>query len=132
MGSMDQERIEQAAAKLGADVRIDVEKVAGRVVAELRTQPASQTWWPRSPVLRVAAVIVALVTGGVLMSRLATEDPATVVLDVPVGLEAFSVMALTEVLDSLDLMSPVADLGPALLDDLNEEELTALLAAMEG
>ena len=129
---MDQERIEQAAAKLGADVQIDVERVARRVVAELRTQPAPQIWWRRSSVLRVAAVIVALVTGGVLMSRLATEDPATVVLDVPVGLEAFSVMALTEVLDSLDLMKPVADLGPALLDDLNEEELTALLAAMEG
>ena len=129
---MEQERIEQAATKLGAGVQIDVEAVAERVVAELRAQPTTRTWWRRSAVLRVAAVLAILVTGGVIMSRVTTEVPVAVVLEVPVGLEVFSAAELTEVLDSLDLMSPVADMGPALLDDLDEEQLTALLAAMEG
>ena len=74
---MEQERIEQAATKLGADVQIDVEAVAERVVAELRAQPtAARAWWRRSAVLQVAAVLTALVTGGVLMSRVVSHDPA--------------------------------------------------------
>lgn len=130
---MKQEHIEQAARELGADVRIDVEAVAQRVVAELRTQPAAApAWWRPNAVVRIAAVLAVLVTGGVIMSRVGTDNPAGAQLDVPVGLEVFSADELAEVLDSLDLMSPVADLGPALLDDLNEEQLTALLADMEG
>ncbi len=129
---MEQERIEQAATKLGADVQIDVEAVAERVVAELRAQPTARAWWRRSAILQVAAVLTALVTGSVMMSRVVSDDPAAVVAEVPVGLETFSAAELTEVLDSLDLMRPVADMGPALLDDLDEEQLTALLAAMEG
>jgi hypothetical protein len=130
---MERERIEQAATKLGAGVQIDAEAVAERVVAELRAQPlAARIWWRRTSVLRIAAVLAVLVTGGVIMKRLATDDPAAAVVEMPVGMEAFSAAQLAEVLDSLDLMTPVADMGPVLLDDLDEEQLTALLAAMEG
>lgn len=129
---MEQERIEQAAAQLGASVQIDVEAVAERVVAELRAQPRpARTWWRQNAVVRIAAVFAVLVTGGVIMKQMTAADPG-VAIEVPVGLEMFSASELGEVLDSLDLMSPVADMGPVLLDDLDEEQLTALLAAMEG
>ncbi len=50
----------------------------------------------------------------------------------PVGLEEFSSVELAEVLDSLDQMTPVYELVPASLGDLDETELRDLLAAMEG
>ncbi len=130
---MNDQDIERAAAELGSDVRIDVERVARRVVAQLRTKAVPALWWRRASVLRVAAAIAILVTGGVLVDRIAensAEDAAVSLL--PVGLEELSTTGLNEVLDSLDLFTPASELTPASLNDLDELQLRELLVAMEG
>ncbi len=134
---MDERELERIAPQLGADAadRIDVERIAQGVVAELRKPPPSPsvrvTWWRRTGVLRAAAVVAVLVTGGVLVNRMSNEL-GTAETVAPVELEQFSAAELDEVLDSLDLMTSVAELAPASLDDLNESQLQALLEEMEG
>ncbi|MCH8145080.1 MAG: hypothetical protein IIA55_10210 [Gemmatimonadetes bacterium] len=130
---MNEQDIERAAAELGSDVRIDVERVARRVVAELRTKAVPALWWRKASVLRAAAAIAILVTGGVLVDRIAenSADDAAVSL-LPVGLEELSTTGLNEVLDSLDLFTPASELTPASLNDFDEVQLRELLVAMEG
>ena len=130
---MNDQDIERAAAELGSDVRIDVERVARRVVAELRTKAVPALWWRKASVLRAAAAIAILVTGGVLVDRIAenSADDAAVSL-LPVGLEELSTTGLNEVLDSLDLFTPASELTPASLNDFDEVQLRELLVAMEG
>ena len=130
---MNEQDIERAAADLGSDVRIDVERVARRVVAELRTKAVPALWWRKASVLRAAAAIAILVTGGVLVDRIAenSADDAAVSL-LPVGLEELSTTGLNEVLDSLDLFTPASELTPASLNDFDEVQLRELLVAMEG
>ncbi len=130
---MNDQDIERAAAELGSDVRIDVERVARRVVAQLRTKAVPALWWRRASVLRAAAAIAILVTGGVLVDRVvenSAEDAAASLL--PVGLEELSTIGLNEVLDSLDLFTPASELTPASLNDFDEEQLRELLIEMEG
>ena len=132
---MNERDIEEIAPHLGLDAaeRVDLDRVAERVVAELRAKPAPVAWWRSTAVLRAAAVVAVLVTGGVVVDRLVIDRPASVAQVVtPVGLEEFSTAELAEVLDSLDQMTPVYELVPASLDDLDETELRDLLAAMEG
>ena len=130
---MNEQDIERAAAELGSDVQIDVERVARRVVAQLRTKAVPALWWRRASVLRAAAAIAILVTGRVLVDRIAensAEDAAASLL--PVGLEELSTTGLNEVLDSLDLFTPASELTPASLNDFDELQLRELLVAMEG
>ncbi len=130
---MNEQDIERAAAELGSDAQIDVERVARRVVAELRSKAVPAVWWRKASVLRAAAAIAILVTGGVLVDRIAensAEDAAASHL--PVGLEELSTTGLNEVLDSLDLFTPVSEFIPPSFDEFDEEQLRALLAEMEG
>ena len=132
---MNERDIEEIAPHLGLDAgeQVDLDRVAERVVAELRTKPAPVVWWRSAAVLRAAAVVALLLTAGVTVDRLVIDRPASVVaLVTPVGLEEFSTDELAEVLDSLDQMTPVYELVPASLDDLDETELRDLLTAMEG
>ncbi len=74
-----------------------------------------------------------LVTGGVLVDRAIDNTGAgDGALALPVGLEELSTTGLTEVLDSLDLFTPASEFIPASFDELDEEQLRALLTAMEG
>ena len=130
---MNEQDIERAAAELGSDVRIDVERVARRVVAELRTTVVPALWWRKASVLRVAAAVAILVTGGVLVDRIAENSvEGAAAFPLPVGLEELSTTGLNEVLDSLDLFTPASELTPASLGDFDEVQLRELLAAMEG
>ncbi len=130
---MNERDIERAAAELGSDVQIDVEQTAQRVVARLREAPPRSAWGHGTAALRAAAGGVGLVTGGVLVDRAidnaGAEDGA---IAMPVGLEELSTIGLTEVLDSLDLFMPASEFIPPSFDELDEEQLRALLAAMEG
>ena len=130
---MNEQELKEVAARLGSDAaaRIDVDRMARQVVAKLRSEPAPVAWWRNTAVLRVAAVAVMLVTGGVVVNRLNSDRPV-VELTALVGLEQLSAAELAEVLDSLDQMTPVYELVPASLDDLDETQLRDLLAAMEG
>ncbi len=130
---MNEQDIERAAAELGSDVQIDVERVARRVVAELRTTVVPAVWWRKPSMLRAAAAVAILVTGGVLVDRIAensAEEGAASSL--PVGLEELSTTGLNEVLDSLDLFAPASELTPVSLNDFDEDQLRELLVAMEG
>ena len=133
---MNERQLEEIAAQLGADAaqHLDVDRVAERVVAELRMRRTQRSWWRRTEVLlRVAAVVVALAVGGggVYMSQLGSDDTVVAIAG-PGGLEEFSTAELAEVLDSLDLVTPVYELVPASLNDLTEAQLRELLATMEG
>ncbi len=130
---MNEQDIERAAVELGSDVQIDVERVARRVVAELRTTVVPVSWWRRASVLRVAAAVAILVTGGVLVDRIAENSvEGAAAFPLPVGLEELSTTGLNEVLDSLDLFTPASELTPASLNDFDEVQLRELLVAMEG
>ena len=131
---MDEKQLTEIASRLGSDAaqRLDVDGVAQRVVAELRARPAHVSWWRGTPVLRAAAVVAMLVSGGVMVNRLGNDANGRPWLAAPVGLEDFSATELAEVLDSLDQITPVYQLAPASLDDLDETQLQELLAAMEG
>ncbi len=130
---MNERDIERAAAELGSDVHIDVDQTAQRVVARLREAPPRPAWWHGTATLRVAAAVAVLVTGGVLVDRAIDNSAAgDRAIALPVGLEELSTTGLTEVLDSLDLFTPASEFIPASFDELDEEQLRTLLAAMEG
>jgi len=130
---MNEQDIERAAAELGSGVQIDVERVARRVVSQLRTTAVPAVWWRKASVLRVAAAVAILVTGGVLVDRIAENSvEGAAAFPLPVGLEELSTTGLNEVLDSLDLFTPASELTPASLNDFDEEQLRELLIEMEG
>ena len=130
---MNEREIERAAAELGSDVYIDVEQTAQRVVARLREAPPRAAWWQGRAALRAAAAVAVLVTGGVLVARAIDSSAAgDGAIALPVGLEELSPTGLTEVLDSLDLFSPASEFIPSSFNELDEEQLRTLLAAMEG
>ncbi len=130
---MNERDIERAAAELGSDVHIDVEQTAQRVVARLREAPPRPAWWHGTAVLRAAAAVAVIVTGGLLIDRAIDNSAAgDGAIALPVELEELSAIGLTEVLDSLDLFTPASEFIPPSFDELDEEQLRALLAAMEG
>ena len=130
---MNERDIERAAAELGSDVHIDVEQTAQRVVERLREAPPRAAWWQGRAVLRAAAAVAVLVIGGVLVDRAIDSSPAgDGAIALPGGLEELSTTGLTEVLDSLDLFTPASEFIPSSFNELDEEQLRTLLAAMEG
>jgi len=135
---MDEHQIERVAKVLGdrAAERLDVERVAGAVVARLRADhaavPRPARLWRRAPmVLRLAAALAVLVTGGVLV-RGALEngaEPAAIIAPI---LRDLSADELTEVFDSLGVEAPVHESVAVGLESLNEAQLRELLRLMEG
>ena len=130
---MNEHDIERVAAELGSAINIDVEGTAQRVVAELRMGTPHVPWWRGTAALRAAAAVAVLVTGGVLVDRAFDDSaPGNAAIALPVGLEELSTTDLTEVLDSLDLFTPASEFVPLSFNELDEEQLRELLAAMEG
>jgi hypothetical protein len=135
---MDEDRLERVAKTLGARAadRLDVERVAARVVARLRADGAQaarlrRAWWSAPAVLQLAAALAVLVTGGVLV-RGALEngsEPAAVVAPI---LRDLSADELAEVFDSLSIEAPVHEGVAVGLESLNEAQLNELLRLMEG
>ncbi|MBI2401173.1 MAG: hypothetical protein HYW06_07440 [Gemmatimonadetes bacterium] len=136
---MDEHQIERVAKALGARAadRLDVDRLAAGVVARLRADRATvrrpaRVWWSSPAMLRLAAAVAVLVTGGVLV-REALEngsEPAAVMI-APV-LRDLSADELMEVFDSLGVEAPVHE-GVAIgLESLNEAQLNELLRLLEG
>lgn len=134
---MEDHEIEQLARAMGrhAGDHLDVERVAAGVVARLRAdrparrQPA-RAWWRPPLLLRLAAALAVLVTGGILVrGRLETRSEPAAVMP---ALGDLSVDELTEVFDSLGLQAPVHEGVAVGLEDLNEAQLRELLRLMEG
>ena len=132
---MDQQRIEELAPRLGSELanRIDVEATTQRVLDRLNVPAGTEgtRWFKEFRVLRVAAAVVMVFGSSILLwsgsHRTVGEGSEWVS-----GLDGLGSTDLVEVLDSLEAEAPVAELVNVELQDLDESELTELLAMMEG
>jgi hypothetical protein len=131
-------KLQELARRLGvrAAERLDVERTAAAVVAELRRSVRQRTWlaWTEIAWVRAAAMVVLFLGTGILLQPRATpvrgawDDP-------PVGsVQDLSADQLTRVLDELDQPVDVTVPAPedAGLEDLSEPQLRALLKSLEG
>ena len=116
--------------------QLDVERVAAAVVARLHADLVTaarpkHVWWTAPAVLRLAAALAVLVTGGVLV-RGALENGSEPAAAIAPILRDLSADELTEVFVSLSIEAPVHE-GVAIgLESLNEAQLNELLRLMEG
>ena len=139
---MNEDRLHQLARRLGVNAaeRLDVEATARQVVQRLREQPARRAIWIRQTWVRIAATVVILVGGAVVVSRL-TQGPrpgvgpahAHLVAD---DLNDLSAEELRDVLMSFDeIVASDRVVVPESGTDLNEldpQQLRALLRSPEG
>jgi len=133
--SVSDRELERLAGRLGegADARLDVERVAAGVTGRLRAAGGPVPARPVGRWLAMAAGLALLVSAGwftfagdATPPRLGAEPGL-----VP-GLGDLSVTELHEVLDSLAAPAPTSLAGRVTLDDLDAQQLEALLAMMEG
>jgi len=126
---------ETLARRLGEQeaARIDVDRVAHRVVERLRAgdRVREPVVWRRVAAAAAAAVVL---VGGTLVWRGADGGrPSATAPVAPVPLGDLAPRALAELLDSMTFAVPAGELAAsAILDDLDEQELRELLATMEG
>jgi hypothetical protein len=135
-------KLESLAKRLGisAAERLDVEETARKVLAGLRQAPAPRRTWIEAHWLRMAATVVLLVGGSVVVSRLipggrprveVNSHPPHLVAD---DLGDLNADELRDVLGQFDEMigqdSVVSDNSD--LRELDAPQLKAVLRSMEG
>lgn len=138
----DEARLENLAKRLGARAaeRLDVEATARIVVARLREQPVRRIVWIEQTWLRIAAALVVLVGGSVVISRLTPprsgESPAHGAHFVADDLNDLSTEQLRDVLATLDELvksdSVAVPEGNTDLRELDARQLRAVLRSLEG
>jgi hypothetical protein len=138
---IDEARIEQLAKRLGtgAAERLDLQATAHKVVERLRHAPPARATWIQPAWLRMAAAVVVLVGGGVLVGRLtAVRRPpvnphaAHYVAD---DLNDLSAAELRDVLASFDdIISTDSVTMPDSSDlhQLDVQQLREVLRTLEG
>ncbi len=131
---MDDSQLERIAARLGSRAagELDVERVADRVVARLRSEPAVRRPVPVARWLALAAGLVVLIGGSVVVMRQRTPQVSPQAVAVAPMLDELSEPELSEVLDSLSWEAPASAQLATTLDDLDAAQLQELLALMEG
>jgi hypothetical protein len=131
---MDDRQLEQLAKQLGAKAaaNVDAQKTAWAVLARLRSTPVTHPWWHRFGLVPAAAAAGVILAAGLGIHQWLTPGEALPSLPLPIELNELATNELTEVLDSLEFEAPVAELVPASLADLSENQLRDLLASMEG
>jgi hypothetical protein len=136
-------RLEALARQLGqkAADRLDVQATARKVVERLREQPARRTAWVQQPWLRIAAALVIMVGGAVVVSRLtpgrrpgvSTHATAHFVAD---DLSDLSTDELRDVLATFDETigsdSVAVPDSSTDLRELDAQQLRAVLRSLEG
>jgi hypothetical protein len=135
----DATKLENLAKRLGAAAaeRLDVGATARNVVAELRRQPAQRRTWIEAHWMRVAAAVVVLLGGGLIVRQTVmvpdvSRHPNHLVAD---DLGDLSTDQLKDVLDRFD---EIVDSTTPLLDsssdlrELNDEQLRTVLRSLEG
>ena len=138
----DEARLENLAKRLGARAaeRLDVEATARKVVERLREQPVRRTVWIQQTWLRIAAALVVLVGGSVVISRLTPtrsgDSPAHGAHFVADDLNDLSTEQLRDVLATFDELvnsdSVAVPEGTTDLRELDARELRAVLRSLEG
>lgn len=130
---MNEEKLIQAAQKLGAQAaeRLDVDATARKVVERLREQPARQTTWIRTTWLRIAAALVLIVGGGLVMARVVkdTRHPTANTHLIADDLRDLSTDDLRSLLTSFDqvINESVMPDSTADLPELDAQQLRQLL-----
>jgi hypothetical protein len=135
-------RIESLAKRLGneAAARLDVDATARKVVERLREPPARPALWIHQTWLRIAAALVIVVGGAVVVSRLSPgghpglgAHTAHFVAD---DLRDLSSEELRDVLTAFDEMvgsnSGAVPEGSTDLRELDAHQLRAVLRSLEG
>ena len=123
--------------------RVDVERVAARVVERLRqgeASPSRRMLWMSPVALRAAAAVVVLVAGGALVTLTMQHSRQSASVKLPVTIPAADslnsgqleavLQAAGEVRPVVDTAAPVISSGS--LDDLSEPQLETLLASLKG
>ena len=138
---MTEERLNELARKLGTQAaeRLNVAETALRVVERLREQPVRRIRWAQPTWLRVAAALVVVVGGGLVLRQL-TPGPDSRVSQhahlVADDLGDLSTDELRDVLSSLDqIVSSDSVAVPDSTTDLRQldpQQLRAVLRSLEG
>jgi hypothetical protein len=131
-------KLHEAAQRLGsaAAEKVDVERIAAAVVGRLRSEPAraARPAWIQPAWLRIAAALLVLVGGGLLLRQVWSPTAAHSAHFVTDDLSDLTADQLRDVLTTLD---ETLDLGSttlpeADLDDLDVQQLRAVLRSLEG
>jgi hypothetical protein len=131
-------KLHEAARQLGtaAADKLDVERIAAAVVERLRsdTRSGARPSWIQPAWLRIAATVLVLVGGGLVLQQVrnpATAHHAHFVTDDLTDLSADQLRDVLNTLDeTLDLGSTT--LPDADLEDLDPQQLRAVLRSLEG
>ncbi len=139
---LQDDKLQEVARRLGARAaeRLDVEGAAQAVVARLRTEPRAEIrvlGWIRPAWLRIAAMLVIVVGGGVVALNVRTSPLTTPLPSASAGgeLSELSGEELRVVLEALGQPGSEAqavsaqDVG---LEDLSAPQLRALLESLGG
>lgn len=131
-------RLHETARRLGtaAADKVNVDRIAAAVVQRLRSEPAhaGRPTWVRPAWLRIAAAVLVLVGGGVVVRQMGGPTGTHEAHFVTDDLTDLSADQLRDVLNTLD---ETLDLGSttlpeADLDDLDAQQLQAVLRSLEG
>ncbi|HEV2671826.1 MAG TPA: hypothetical protein VGU74_12075 [Gemmatimonadales bacterium] len=134
----DDTKLEHFAKRLGAAAaeRLDVDATARNVVAALRRQPARRRTWIAVHWMRVAAAVVVLLGGGLLVRQTVTvpvdsEHPDHLVAD---DLGDLTTEQLKDVLERFDEIvgSSTALPDSSDLRELDAQQLRDVLRSLEG
>jgi hypothetical protein len=128
-------KLQEAAQRLGSAAadKLDLERIATTVVERLREPEARPAWVPPAW-LRVAAVLVVLVGGGLVLRHVRSPTTAHGAHFVTDDLTDLSADQLREVLNTLDkTLDSVGTTPPESgFDDLDAQQLRAVLRSLEG
>jgi len=133
-------KLHEAARRLGtaAADKLDVDRIAAAVVERLRSDSAPAAhpaWrWIQPAWLRIAATVLVLVGGGLVLQQVRNPTTAHGAHFVTDDLTDLSADQLRDVLNTLD---ETLDLGSttlpeADLEDLDAQQLRAVLRSLEG
>lgn len=131
-------KLHAPAQRLGAAAaeKLDVEQIAARVVEQLRREPAGATRpaWIQPGWLRIAAAVVVLVGGGLVLRQVRSPVVSHGAHFVTDDLSDLTADQLQDVLNTLD---ETLDLGSTTLpevdlEDLDAPQLRAVLRSLEG
>jgi hypothetical protein len=133
----DDAKLHETAERLGAAAaeKLDVDRLAARVVEQLRSEPVgARPAWIQPAWLRIAAAVIVLVGGGLVLRQVrspAVSHGAHFVTD---DLSDLTAAQLQDVLNTLD---ETLDLGSTTLpevdlEDLDAQQLRAVLRTLEG
>jgi len=131
-------KLHSAARQLGAAAaeRIDVERIASRVVERLREQPTAtgRPAWLQPAWLRIAAAVVVLVGGGLMVRQFGRPQNVHGAHFVTDDLTDLTADQLRDVLNTLDETLNVGSttLPEGDLEDLDAQQLQAVLRSLEG